>query len=167
MTEKELSQALRRGLGCAIIELRESEKKTAYRDVLLRCCLRDISYDWQTEGSKGLYLYEAILASGEQAYIERAIIERFLSRCTDGLFRQLAAILFNSADRGSEIAKNALYIKYNYFAAKKGRLIKRPPVDEGLQWDEVAFYLLHIEGFSRFEQYAEDVGKICLTGVRS
>jgi len=160
MTEKEFSQALRRGLGRAIVELKNSKNKAAYRDIILRCCLRDISYDWQVEGTKGYYLYDAILASEAQVYIEKAVIDKFLSRCPDGLFRQLAAILYCSAAEGSELAKNALHDKYNYFAAKKGRLVKSPSVDEGFQWDEVAFHLLYIDGFSTFKRYAEDVGEI-------
>lgn len=162
MTERTFSQALRRGLGSAIVELKNAGNATAYRDVLLRCCLRDISYDWQSEGTKGYYLYDALLASGEPEYYERAIIEKFLSRCYDGLFYQLSAILYRFADDGSEDAKEALHSKYDYFASKKGRLRETPPVHEGSQWDEVVFHLLSLDGFSAFKRYAEDVGKILL-----
>ena len=162
MTERTFSQALRRGLGSAIVELKNAGNATAYRDVLLRCCLRDISYDWQSEGTKGYYLYDALLASGEPEYYERAIIEKFLSRCYDGLFYQLSAILYRFADDGSEDAKEALHSKYDYFASKKGRLRETPPVHEGSQWDEVVFHLLYLDGFSAFKRYAEDVGKILL-----
>ena len=65
MNEKAFSLALRRGLGGAIVELKNAEDKSAYREAVLRCCLRDITFDWQVEGSKGEYLYDAILASGE------------------------------------------------------------------------------------------------------
>ena len=82
--------------------------------MLLRCCLRDISYDWQSEGSRGHYLYDALLASGEPEYYERAIIEKSLSRCSDGLFYQLSAILYRFADDGSEDAKEALHFCYLY-----------------------------------------------------
>ena len=58
----------------------------------------------------------------EPEYYERAIIEKFLSRCYDGLFYQLSAILYRFADDGSEDAKEALHSKYDYFASKKGRL---------------------------------------------
>ena len=93
MTIKTFSQALRRGLGGAIIELKNSEDKAAHRDVVLRYCLRDISYDWQSEGTKGYYLYLAIWALDDKDYFEPIIINKFLSRCSDRLFYQLAAIL--------------------------------------------------------------------------
>ena len=86
MTEKEFSQALHRGLGSAIIELKNNENRAAYRDIVLRCCLRDISYDWQVEGTKGYYLYSAICASGDRTYLERAIIEKFCRAAKIGYF---------------------------------------------------------------------------------
>ena len=74
MTERTFSQALRWGLGSAIVELKNAENKRAYRDILLRRCLRDIAYDWQSEGTKGHYLYVALLASGEPEYYEKTLI---------------------------------------------------------------------------------------------
>ncbi|MCL2461841.1 MAG: hypothetical protein FWF44_04185, partial [Defluviitaleaceae bacterium] len=102
-------------------------------------------------------------------YFEGAIIETFLSRCTDGLFRQLAAILYCYAEDGSELAKKALHAKYNYFAAKKGRLAKsaheitkNSDVNEGMQWDEIVYHLFWIDGFDAFKRYATDVGEVQL-----
>jgi hypothetical protein len=57
MDKRAFSQAFRRGLGDAIVELNTAQNKAAYRDIVLRWCLRDISGDWQTEGTKGDYLY--------------------------------------------------------------------------------------------------------------
>lgn len=162
MAARTFSQALRRGLGSAIIALRDSEDKTVYREELLRCCLRDISYDWQSEGTKGYYLYDALLASGEPEYYEETIIKKFLSRCSNGLFYQLVELLYRFADDGSKDAKEALHSKYKYFESKKGQLVGNISVDEGAQWDEVAFHMMHIDGFSAFKRYAEDVGKILL-----
>lgn len=162
VTERAFSQALRRGLGSAIRALKNSEDKTAYRGALLRCCLRDISYDWQSEGTKGYYLYDALLASGEPEYYEGTIIKKFLSRCSNGVFYQMVAILYRFADDGNEDAKEALRSKYEYFVSKKGRLADNISVDEGAQWDEVVFHMMHIDGFFAFKRYAEDVGKILL-----
>ena len=159
MIEKEFSQALRRGLGGAIIELKNSENKAAYHDILLRYCLRDISYDGQVEGTKGDYLYLAICESGERVYYERAIIDKFLSRCEDGLFQQLLDMLFCCANDGGTPARDALHAKYEYFGGKKGRLVKGR-VDEGFQWENVACRLFTIDGFSAFERYAMDIGEL-------
>ena len=126
----------------------------AYRDILLRCCLRDISYDWQSEGTRGYYLYEALLTSREPEYYEEAIIEKFFSRCSDGLFYQLSAILYRFAYDGSEDATKALRSKYDYFASKQGRLRDIPYMHEGEQWDDVVCQLMYLDGFSAFKRYA-------------
>jgi hypothetical protein len=162
MTKREFSQALRRGIGSAIIELQNAEDKSAYRDIVLRYCLRDISYDWQSEGTKGFYLMNAIYALDEQDYydFEKIIIERFLTRCNDRLLFQLLSILDCYVCDGSELAKSAIREKYDYFVSKKGRLIKSGYVDEGFQWDEVANELIYIDGFAAFERYTHDIGEI-------
>jgi hypothetical protein len=159
MTEREFSQALRRGLGGAIIALKNSENKAAYRDIVLRYCLRDISYDWQVEGTKGYYLYSAICASGERDYFEQAIIEKFLLRCEDRLFRQLTDILSCCAKDGSVLAKDALHAKYEYFSALKGRFAEGRIVEVS-QWEDVALSLFSIDGFSAFKRHAIDVGEL-------
>ena len=162
MNKKEFSQALRHGIGSAIIELQNSEDKSAYREFVLRCCLRDISYDWQSVGTKGVYLYNAICALDERDYydFEKVIMERFLSRCNDRLLCQLLSILDCYIWDGSVMAKNAVHEKYNYFVSKKGRLAKHSNIDEGFQWDEVANQLFYIDGFSAFKRYVTDVGEI-------
>jgi hypothetical protein len=159
MTEKEFSQALRRGLGGAIIELKNNENKSAYRDIVLRCCLHDISYDWQVEGTKGYYLYSAISTFADRAYFERAIIEKFIPRCEDRLFRQLAKILFYCAKDGSTLAKDALYAKHEYFSTKKGRFTDGR-IDEVSQWEDVVISLFAVDGFSAFKRHAVDVGEL-------
>ena len=50
---KGFAHNLHRGLGGAIVELKNAEDKSVYHDIVLHCCLRDISYDWQVEGTKG------------------------------------------------------------------------------------------------------------------
>ncbi len=161
MKEKEFLQKLRRGLGSAIVEIQKDENKAKYRDIILRLCLRNISYDWQIEGTKGFYLYSAICALDDRDYFENIIIKKFLSRCSNMLFLQLSSILYRYADDGSVIAKEAFRSKYNYFVEKKGRLSRNHSldIDEGFQWDEVADNLFYIDGFKAFKQYAEDAGK--------
>lgn len=159
MTEKEFSMALRRGLGRAVVELKNSENRAVHNGTILRCCLRDISYDWQVEGTRGCYLYSVICATGERGIFEQAIAERFLRRCSDSFFCQLADILSCYAKDGSALAKKAFQEKYGYFLAKKGRLIKAR-IDEGFQWEYLARLLFVIDGFSAFERYATDVGDL-------
>ena len=156
---KGFARNLRRGLGGAIVELKNVKDKSVYRDIVLRCCLRDISYDWQVEGTKGFYLYQAICALGKKDELENIIIDRFLSRCNDRLFCQLTDILSYSAQDGSLPAIDALHKKYDYFLAKNARLIKNR-IDEGFQWETVATSLFAIDGFPAFKRYAMDMGTL-------
>jgi hypothetical protein len=164
MTEKNFKQALRRGLGSAIIELKNNENRIKYRDIIKYYCLRDISYDWQSEGTKGFYLYFAICALGEQDYFEQIIIEKFLSRCQNKLFFQLTDILLSYIYDGSQSAEIALYKKYKYFLAKKGKLTKSFAlnIDEGSQWEYIALDLVDFIGFPAFKRYVAELGNILL-----
>ena len=160
MTEKEFAQSLRRGLGGAIVVLKHNRNNAQYRGAVLRCCLRDISYDWQAEGTKGRYLYSAICALNEKEYFERVIIEKFLSRCGDRLSFQLADVLFCYAENDSEPAKDAFRAKYRYFADKNGRLSRTHRLEEGFQWYDVACRLFDIDGFTAFKRYTTDMGEL-------
>jgi len=159
MNKRAFSRALRLGLGSAIVELKNSENKTEYREIVQRYCLRDISYDWQAEGSKGYYLFQAISFYSEIDYFEISMIEKYLSRCENRLFYQLTEILSHLARNGSSLSKETLNKKYNYFASKKSQIINAT-VDEGFQWNLVATSLLSIDGLAAFKRYVTDLGKL-------
>lgn len=155
MTEKELEKSLRRGLGGAILQLAQSGDKAKYRDTLLRCCLQDITYDWQVEGTKGFYLYSAICALGFEENFEPFIIEKFLSKHTkNSFFYQLSEILFYYADNGSELSKNAFFKKYDYYKSKNTL-----SNDEYQQWEEIVVRLFYLEGFAAFKRYIVELNK--------
>ncbi|MCL2671500.1 MAG: hypothetical protein FWF10_05645 [Clostridiales bacterium] len=162
MTETTFSQSLRRGLGSAILELQKNQERARYRELVLRCCLRDISYDWQCEGTKGDYLYYAVWAIREPEYFLEPVIQKFHSRCNDKLFFQLARILYLYAGDGYAVARETLYTKYDYFAQKGEKLLQNFHVDEGMQWDELACTLWCFEGFAAFKRYANAVGEMCI-----
>jgi len=114
MTVKTFSHDFRRGLGSAVIELQKNPDRAHYRGIVLRCCKKNIAYDWQCEGTKGHYLYSAICALGakEKDEFEGEIIAAFSKRLEYGLFCQLADILCLYAGGGSEKSREALCGKY-------------------------------------------------------
>ena len=113
MTEKSFEYALRRGLGSAIIELKRNDNREQYRDALLRCCLRDIAYDTQVEGTKGYYLYAAIKTFGEPKMFLDKMAEKFEKRLYWRLSEQLCNTLICFSDDGYRTANEALEKKYN------------------------------------------------------
>jgi len=166
MNEKEFEQSLRCGLGNAILELKRSDDKAKYRDAVLRCCLNDITFDRQCEGTKGFYLYSAICELGAKDEFEQVIVDKFLTPCTLNFFCQLAGIVYCYADDGSELSKDALYQKYDYFVAKNGRLSANKQINEYYQWEIVAGHLYDIEGFSAFKRHIIDLGKLLCENPR-
>lgn len=118
MTEKIFLYKLRRGLGSAIIEISENSNHEKYYKTVLKCCLKNISNDNQTEGTKGHYLYTAICALGNKDKFEDVLIESFMKRLKHNLFLQIADILMLYAEDGSTKSREALNGKYNYFIDK-------------------------------------------------
>ncbi|MCL2387956.1 MAG: HEAT repeat domain-containing protein [Defluviitaleaceae bacterium] len=112
MTAKIFLRNLRRGLGSAIVELHTNPNHIKYKAIVLRCCLKDIAYDTQSEGTKGFYLYTAIRALEAEDEFEDIIINAFMKRLEIRLFHQLADILCLYIGDGSEKAENAFNAKY-------------------------------------------------------
>jgi len=160
MTTKTFYQELQRGLGSAFTELKKNPDNIEYRDALLRCCLRYNSYDLQIEGSRGFYLYNAILETENPDYFLQPVLDKFLSNCSNGIFFHIIEIVYCYAYDGNQLAKDAFYKKYDYFANKKFRLTKNINTDEGRQWDEVAYNLTLFDGFDAFKRYAIETGEI-------
>lgn len=113
MAEKDFSRKLRRGLGSAIIELKDNPYRTRYRDIVLRCCLRNIAYDTQLEGTKGYYLYTAIKTFDDPKIFLDKIVEKFERRLYWRLSEQLYDILCCFSNDGNRIADEALEKKYS------------------------------------------------------
>ena len=164
MTEREFLQRLHRGLGSAIIELKENPECYKYRDIVLRCCLKDISYDIQSEGTKGHYLYAAICALGTKDAFENIIIDAFMKRLEHNLFQQLADILRLYADDGSEKARTALSIKYKSLVEQLARQRTFPiKYCEREQFESLMICEVDTYKWPAFKKCIADAGYILMT----
>lgn len=160
MTEKDFSQALRRGLGSAIVELKNNENREQYRDIVLRYCLRDIAYDTQVEGTKGYYMYTAIKTFDNPKIFLDKIAEKFEKRLYWRLAEQLCNTLYCFSNDGYKVAGEALEKKYN-------ELKNRLPSMRNYRLDfceRELFEKLMINkldgGFKSFKQCINDMGEI-------
>lgn len=122
MSDKEFLHQLRRGIGSAIIELKQNENRERYKEIVLRCCLKDIGYDIQVEGTKGYYLYTAISALGYEDEFLEVITKAYMERLNYRLMQQFTDILLAYVQDGSSKAETALKSKYNQL---KERLTKQ------------------------------------------
>ena len=160
MTKKEFSQALRRGLGSAIIELKRVQNNMDYSDIVLRYCLRDIAHDPQVEGTKGYYLYSAVKILNNPEMFLGKIIDRFGKRLYWRLSEQLYDILCCFSDDGYKDADDALEKKYNDLKNRLPTLLKYNLVFcEREQFDSLMIRKLS-SGFSTFKQSVYDIGEM-------
>jgi len=52
LTKTRFKEAFKRGLGCSYVELKESDNREKYKDIVLWSCLRNTCYDMQCEGGR-------------------------------------------------------------------------------------------------------------------
>lgn len=159
MTKTRFKKALRRGLGSALITLKQHENPEEFKDIVLWCCLHVTSYDAQSEGNRSKYLYHVIDTFEDKAYFEDAIFERFLK---DGietwLFEQLCGLVYQFASNGSVKARNALYQKYEtlfHMLAETRHRITVGQERECFEW--LCIRLIKMDGFDTFKQIIRDI----------
>ena len=112
MTKKDFKQDLLRGLGSALVELKASENPQRYYDIVLYACLHDTTYDMQSEGDRGYYLYQAAIIVGGSCILQE-IIKSYSRNFSDyWLFVQLTSLLYHFAKSGNESARRMLEDKY-------------------------------------------------------
>ena len=160
MNKKELKEDLRRGLGSAVLFLENAEDLSEYKEIVLWACLHYTGYDWISEGSRAPYLYYAVSLCKDDAYFEKAISEKFSAgRNRLATFDQLAALLEQFAENGSESARETLYAGYEKlfgFVAGGGKIGARRK--EGLRLEKLCVQLLFLDRFAAFEKITADLG---------
>ena len=161
MTDKEFLHQLRRGIGSAILELRQNENREKYKEMVYRCCLKDIGYDTQVEGTKGYYLYTAISALGCEDEFLEAITKVYMERLPHRLMQQLTDILFSYVRDGSSKAATVLRNKYDQL---KERLSKQKDFPyrycEREQFEELMVASINIGKWKSFKRCVDDAGSI-------
>ncbi|MCL2698870.1 MAG: hypothetical protein FWE68_01005 [Defluviitaleaceae bacterium] len=77
MSLRNFTRSFRRGIGGAIIKLKNTLEKEKYRDIVMKSCLKDIAHDTQVEGTKGHYLYTAIKTFDNREEFLNRVAEKF------------------------------------------------------------------------------------------
>jgi len=163
MTDKEFLHQLRRGIGSAIVELKQSDNREKYKEIVYSCCLKDIGYDNQCEGTKGYYLYSAIVALGCEEEFLHTIKDVYMKRLPYWFMQQLTDILLLYASDGFSKATSILRDKYSQL---KERLMKQKGFPyrycEREQFEVLMTTLIHLEKWKSFKQCVDDAGAIIL-----
>lgn len=74
MQRNEFERAIKLGLGRIILYLEKHDAKP-FRDIILYCCLHNISHDTQVEGYKTEYIAEIIALTGETEFYREKVMD--------------------------------------------------------------------------------------------
>lgn len=166
MTKNQFKKALVRGLGSALAELMSCSDPGRYRETVRYACLHNTTYDMQSEGVRGWYLFRAIQLVNGTDIFEDDIIDRFIRMTKDEwLFDQLTSILIQYAEYGCPKARQALYQKYNQLLTQietSKNSDEWCPLSNMLEW--LTVWLTKLDGFRAFQQIAQDFGRNILRG---
>jgi hypothetical protein len=111
MSEREFQDAIRKGLGRAIIYARGHDV-SAFREVILKTCLHSQGFDVQAEGTRASYIYELIGHLPEKAFYTDAVLDALPASGDDDNASQRFHIAALRAGDGDERARRAIYESY-------------------------------------------------------
>ncbi|MBE1446166.1 hypothetical protein [Paenibacillus sp. OAS669] len=160
LTKTQFKEAFKRGLGNSYIELKESNNREKYKDIVLWSCLHNTCYDMQCEGGRGIFLYDAICLFEDRSFFEEAIIQKFMQKNLDTwLFDQLCELLYLFSVDGSVRARESLYEKYNTlfgFLSHRANRLER----DNFEW--LCVWLTSLDGFPAFKSIVKQLGEYLL-----
>ena len=155
MNKKEFEYAMKRGLGRCVLELKENHDIEKFRDIVLKGCLNNYSYDTQCEGTRSEYMYVLQSYFDDEKFFEDKIIERFFGKITDSwLFDHLAHLLYLFADDGSKKSYEAMLRKYDDLYKRLRSNMGRDFME---QFEWLCVWLVTLEGFDRFKKIVLDL----------
>jgi hypothetical protein len=146
----EMQRWLAQGLGRAVLHL-ELHDSAPYRDLILRTCLYDQRFTTQGEPDRAPYLYDVLLASGDEDYFRARILAALAEPVDDLDVDLLCGLLAEWARRGDAECRRTLY-------DVAGKL-----TDEG--WSYPADRLIELDGWDGFVLAAEQLGAALLAGA--
>ncbi len=163
MTDREFLHQFRRGIGSAIVELQDNEQRERFKEIVLRCCLKDIGYDIQSEGTKGDYLYQAISTLGcEDEFLAR-VPDVYLRRLPHGLMVQITDLLTACERNGSNRAFDILRMKHKQLWLRlKTQKTFPTRYCEREQFETLQIAFLYRGGWKSFENAIHNAGAIIL-----
>lgn len=164
MTKSKFKEAMQRGLGRCLIELRRGDNPEKYRYVILWGCLHNLSFDTQCEGTRARYIYELATAFEDEEYFVTPTIETFLKlKNTFGWdFAHFCDLLCCFAENNNLAARDALYKKYRDLYAK---LLKKKSSKNGFDhvrdnFEYICCALTSLDGMDAFIKISADIGML-------
>ncbi|OEO27954.1 hypothetical protein VW23_007050 [Devosia insulae DS-56] len=112
LSRDEFVDALRKGMGRAVQHIR-AHGDAGVEDLLLEAATRSLGYDPQCEGSRGDWLMTMLSLCTDPAPYHQAVLSTFPASREHYDIAQMADMLLQLAQAGSEEARRALYDKFD------------------------------------------------------
>jgi len=112
LTQDQFRDAIRKGLGRAILHLKH-HRTEPYMEEVIYVCTHSTAYDTQCEGSRDKYLRRAIALSGRQSEIRKAILDALSSSTEYYSTCQLFSLACGYAAKGDGQARQRIYEKFD------------------------------------------------------
>lgn len=128
-------EELKKGTGGAFLIMRQHPESLFAKDIY-KACLNNPDFDPQCSGSRAQYLFELIEMLENKEAVKSKLIKKFNDSKKDTLsWQQLFDLMKLFAQSGNQLAKEAVYRKFQYFAYRgESSLGDREIVDlDGLQ----------------------------------
>lgn len=150
MTKVQFREAIKRGLGSALLQLERDFE--AYREEALWACLHNTCNDMQSEGSRGVYLYEACIKFPDPEYFADTVIQQlFNSEPDTWLFDQWCGILYEFSRHGYQPAADALYRRFQRLLIEAVECREKQGYHELMETVEwMAVWLTELDGLQGF-----------------
>jgi len=166
MTKKQFRHDFLRGLGSALLELKQNKNPQQYYEIVRYGCLHNTTYDMQSEGERGWYLHQAAMIVGSDTILNDILSRYSKENSDDWLFNQLTSIIYHFAVNGNDIAYSALYDKYKFLLDKLSRIViskHRPICNDRDLFNWVCLWLTSLDGWGAFTMIVNDMSEKLLS----
>ena len=118
MTKQQVWHAIQRGLGSGFLAVRENPER--YRDLVMRACGRNLSFDTQCEGTRAWYVYQLVCCFSDREAFRDLAVRRLREKKPDGSwdYAHYSELLTLFAADGDALAEAALWEKFEQLLAK-------------------------------------------------
>ena len=164
MTKQQVWNALQRGLGSGFLAVRENPER--YRDLVVRACGRNLSFDTQCEGTRAWYVYQLVCCYPDREAFRDMAVRRLREKKPDGSwdYAHYSELLTLFAADGDELAEAALWEKYEQLLAQL-RTFRRSCLAKSRASDSFETICIALSGNAEYyARIAADIGGLFLIG---
>ena len=164
MTKQQVWHAIQRGLGSGFLAVRENPER--YRDLVMRACGRNLSFDTQCEGTRAWYVYQLVCCFADREAFRDLAVRRLREKKPDGSwdYAHFSELLTLFTADGDALAEAALWEKYEQLLAQL-HTFRRSCMAKSRTSDSFETICVALSGNAEsYARIAADIGGLFLLG---